>query len=312
MIQAYKKFWQGTFVFNKRTNRKDFWMASFIHLIIFVILLKGYNFFNFASYFQLPLLWQAISSFFLWLFWIYFLGSLLAFLALTVRRLNDADLPWGLVFLNLIFVLGTIVLLVLNLFPSSPKGAKFKPFELKRYSAFIDSEEPKSLLEIFKKYFKNYFEFRGTATRRNFWWVQLFWGLATFVFIILIDASGKFDQVMFGENFIGTFLLKLVFILFLIGTFFPELTMHVRRLRDSGLSDLGLSIHLGVTLGVTLLYRIFSNKIEHIYTMSHYQLIQYLMFLLMMICWISLIIIELTPSGGLKTNEKNSLFIKID
>ena len=44
MIQAYKKFWQGTFVFNKRTSRKDFWMALFTHLIIFVVLLKGYNF----------------------------------------------------------------------------------------------------------------------------------------------------------------------------------------------------------------------------------------------------------------------------
>lgn len=53
MIQAYKKFWQGTFVFNKRTSRKDFWMALFTHLIIFVVLLKGYNFFNGLGYFQL-------------------------------------------------------------------------------------------------------------------------------------------------------------------------------------------------------------------------------------------------------------------
>ncbi len=57
MIQAYKKFWQGTFVFNKRTSRKDFWMALFTHLIIFVVLLKGYNFFNGLGYFQLSVLW---------------------------------------------------------------------------------------------------------------------------------------------------------------------------------------------------------------------------------------------------------------
>ena len=86
MIQAYKKFWQGTFVFNKRTSRKDFWMALFTHLIIFVVLLKGYNFFNGLGYFQLSVLWQSIASFLLWLLWIYFLGSLLAFLAITVRR----------------------------------------------------------------------------------------------------------------------------------------------------------------------------------------------------------------------------------
>ncbi|MEG1486086.1 DUF805 domain-containing protein [Lactococcus sp.] len=304
MIQAYKKFWQGTFVFNKRTNRKDFWMALFIHLIIFVILLKGYNFFNFSSYFQLPLLWQAISSLFLWLFWLYFLGSLLAYLALTVRRLNDADLPWGLVFLNLIFVLGTIVLLVLNLFPSSLKGAKFQPFELKRKSAFIASEEPKGFSEMFKDYFKNYFEFRGNASRRNFWWVQIGWGALTLIFIILIYASGQFDQVMFGRDFIGTVLLKLVFILFLIGSFMPELTIHVRRLRDVGLSDLGLSILLGVTAGMTILYRIFANMIKMTYSTSHYQLFQYLMFLLVMICWISLIIIELMASGELKKVKK--------
>lgn len=312
MIQAYKKFWQGTFVFNKRTSRKDFWMALFTHLIIFVVLLKGYNFFNGLGYFQLSVLWQSIASFLLWLLWIYFLGSLLAFLAITVRRLNDTDLPWGLVFLNLVFGLGTLVLLVLNLFPSSPKRDKFKEFELKNSSNFIASKEPENFSEMFKDYFKNYFEFRGNASRRNFWWVQIGWGALTLIFIILIYASGQFDQVMFGRDFIGTVLLKLVFILFLSGSFMPELTIHVRRLRDVGLSDLGLSILLGVTAGMTILYRIFANMIKMTYSTSHYQLFQYLMFLLVMICWISLIIIELMASGELKKSEKNSLFIKID
>lgn len=130
MVQAYKKFWLGAFTFNKKTSRKDFWSALLTHIIIFVILFKAYHFFNLLDFYQLTTLWQTFASFFQLIFNLYFFGSLLSFIALTVRRLNDADLPWGLIFLNFILGLGTLVLLILNLFPSSPRALKFKEYEI--------------------------------------------------------------------------------------------------------------------------------------------------------------------------------------
>ena len=144
MFQAYKKFWQGAFTFNKKTNRKDFWLAMLTHLIIFVILWRAHNYFNLSDYFQLTILWQTFASFFQFIFFLYFLGSLLPFLALTVRRLNDADLPWGLIFLNFIVGIGSFVLLILNLFPSSVKESKFQEYEIANLKKLSDSGEIKT------------------------------------------------------------------------------------------------------------------------------------------------------------------------
>ena len=81
----------------------------------------------------------------------------MSFIALTVRRLNDADLPWGLIFLNFILGLGTLVLFILNLFPSSPRALKFKEYEINSSQEFNNLPETKTLSGIFKDYFKNYF-----------------------------------------------------------------------------------------------------------------------------------------------------------
>ena len=309
MVQAYKKFWLGAFTFNKKTSRKDFWSALLTHIIIFVILFKAYHFFNLLDFYQLTTLWQTFASFFQLIFNLYFFGSLLPFIALTVRRLNDADLPWGLIF---ILGLGTLVLLILNLFPSSPRALKFKEYEINSSQEFNNLPETKTLSGIFKDYFKNYFEFRGRTTRRNFWWMQLFWGLTFILFLFLIYLFNQFEQIMFGYNFIGSMVLRLLFFLFILGTFFPQLTIHVRRLRDAGLSNLGLSLLLGGTSGILIFYQMFTKTLKITYTTGHYQLVQYLLFLLVMIAVLSLILVEVIATGELKTNKKNSLFEKID
>ena len=312
MVQAYKKFWLGAFTFNKKTSRKDFWSALLTHIIIFVILFKAYHFFNLLDFYQLATLWQTFASFFQLVFNLYFFGSLLSFIALTVRRLNDADLPWALIFLNFILGLGTLVLLVLNLLPSSPRALKFEEYKINSSQEFNNLPETKTLSGIFKDYFKNYFEFRGRTTRRNFWWMQLFWGLTFILFLFLIYLFNQFEQIMFGYNFIGSMVLRLLFFLFILGTFFPQLTIHVRRLRDAGLSNLGLSLLLGGTSGILIFYQMFTKTLKITYTTGHYQLVQYLLFLLVMIAVLSLILVEVMATGELKTNKKNSLFEKID
>ena len=312
MIQAYKKFWQGSFVFNKRTSRKDFWFALLVHFIIFVILLKGYHFFDSSNYFQLSVLWQAISSFLLLIFWAYFLGSLPAFISLTVRRLNDAALPWGLIFLNFVFIVGSFVLLVLNILPSSSKQTKIAEFELDSQPSFTNQKEANSIADLIISYFKNYFEFRGQTSRKNFWLSQGLWLLSSFLFVLLINLSAQFEALLFGNNLFETSLIRLFFGLFLLGTFFPQLTIHIRRLRDAGLSNLGLSLLLGSTAGLLIFYKILTRTIKLSYTANHYQLVQYLLFLLAMIFLLCLIIVEITPRGELKTDKPSALFQKID
>lgn len=49
---------------------------------------------------------------------VWFFATLLPYLAVGVRRLRDAGLPWGLIFIGLVPGLGTIVMIVLWLQPT--------------------------------------------------------------------------------------------------------------------------------------------------------------------------------------------------
>lgn len=55
--------------------------------------------------------WQPLG--FVW-----FLATVVPYLAVGVRRLRDADLPWGLIFLGLVPFIGTIVMIVLWVQPT--------------------------------------------------------------------------------------------------------------------------------------------------------------------------------------------------
>lgn len=61
---------------------------------------------------------------------VWFFATLLPYLAMGVRRLRDAGLPWGLMFLGLLPVLGTIVLIVLWLQPTKSSSEVESPAEL--------------------------------------------------------------------------------------------------------------------------------------------------------------------------------------
>jgi uncharacterized membrane protein YhaH (DUF805 family) len=57
----------------------------------------------------------------------FFLGILLPTLALTVRRLHDAGYSGLLALLLLLPYLGSLIILIFALLPSSPAGAKYNP-----------------------------------------------------------------------------------------------------------------------------------------------------------------------------------------
>lgn len=68
--------------------------------------------------------------------------------------------------------------------------------------------------------FKNYFRFRGRATRPEYWWFVLF------AFLVSIVAS-VIDTII-GKDSIGN--------LVSIALFLPQLTLLFRRFRDAGVS----------------------------------------------------------------------------
>jgi uncharacterized membrane protein YhaH (DUF805 family) len=87
--------------------------------------------------------------------------------------------------------------------------------------------------------FNNYVNFRGTATRPEFW----YWFLFTFLVAVVTSAI---DQVLTMVP--GLVIIELVFstitTLFSLATFLPTLAVTVRRLRDAGFSWVWLLLPL--------------------------------------------------------------------
>jgi uncharacterized membrane protein YhaH (DUF805 family) len=61
------------------------------------------------------------------LFAVFFLGIIVPTLALTVRRLHDADYSGLFALLLLVPYLGSLIIMIFALLPSSPAGAKYDP-----------------------------------------------------------------------------------------------------------------------------------------------------------------------------------------
>jgi uncharacterized membrane protein YhaH (DUF805 family) len=81
--------------------------------------------------------------------------------------------------------------------------------------------------------FHNYAEFNGRMHRAEFWWFYLFQSIVSWSPIILVGifSGGDTNHSFPFENAIAV-----LWFLFLIATFLPELAAHVRRLHDAGFS----------------------------------------------------------------------------
>ena len=103
-----------------------------------------------------------------------------------------------------------------------------------------------NFIEAVKTCLRNYAEFRGRATRPEFWWFMLFCALATTVVGIL-----------FGERASGAATLLLLL---------PALAVTARRLHDVGRSGwwqlLILPIFMGIGLLVLLYWWVQPSQLE--------------------------------------------------
>jgi uncharacterized membrane protein YhaH (DUF805 family) len=126
-VDAVKRGFKKYATFKGRASRSEYWW---------------WTLFTFVTYLVLGLLTFAVGTRtsrdggrtpgalaipLIILLTLFFLGILLPTLALTVRRLHDAGYSGLLALLLLLPYLGSLIILIFALLPSSPAGAKYDP-----------------------------------------------------------------------------------------------------------------------------------------------------------------------------------------
>lgn len=104
---------------------------------------------------------------------------------------------------------------------------------------------PVSFGEAVKRFYSKYAQFSGRASRSEYWWVALYFGLIYFTLSLLAAA----DTNSFGETgALGTMMNGLL-VIFTLGNLVPSVAVGVRRLHDVNMSGwfmlLGLIPYLG-------------------------------------------------------------------
>lgn len=106
--------------------------------------------------------------------------------------------------------------------------------------------------EAVKRFFQRYAQFRGYASRSEFWWAFLFLNIVFFVLylVMFIGIGSTLSTDSSGES-AGVFSLisGAALVIVALGTLIPYLAVMVRRLHDSGRSGLFVLLIL-VGLGI--------------------------------------------------------------
>lgn len=146
-VLAVKRFFQNYAKFSGRASRSEFWWVQLVFIVVYVVL-GGFGLaLGSASSVQRPDgNYEPGPAFipFAVLLVIISLASIVPNIALTVRRLHDANMP-GLLYLITFFpYLGSFVLLILNIFPSKPEGAVYDRYRSTQQVAPYAPAEPQS------------------------------------------------------------------------------------------------------------------------------------------------------------------------
>lgn len=115
--EAVRRFVRKYTVFTGRASRSEFWWWAITSFAIALVLQLVPNVLT-----QEPFLESQVGSY---LMALWGLLTLVGSLALGARRLHDANLSGLWQFLHVLFGIGSLVLLVMFLLPSNPKGARF-------------------------------------------------------------------------------------------------------------------------------------------------------------------------------------------
>ena len=120
IARGFKKY----ATFTGRASRSEFWWFGLFTNLVAIALALAIVIASWRDEGQTPGL---LALLLIILYAIFALGIIVPALALTVRRLHDAGYSGLLVLLGLIPYLGSLIMLIFVLLPSSPAGVKYDP-----------------------------------------------------------------------------------------------------------------------------------------------------------------------------------------
>lgn len=142
--QAVGRFFKKYATFSGRASLSEYWWTVLfvdIAFIVLFILVATANALGPASRTSSGDDLSVLGGMGLAVMVILFLGLVVPLISLSVRRLHDADLSGGLYFLNFIPYVGGFIVLILNVLPSKPSGARFDPW-IQSAAPYINKQMP--------------------------------------------------------------------------------------------------------------------------------------------------------------------------
>lgn len=117
-IQAFKRFWAKAFIFDGRASRSEYWWMALCHTVVYI-----------AIWLFTPIAESTGEEVGATAMNLLYVGYLIVIfvpqLALTVRRLHDANQSGWLSLTVLIPVVGPVIFLLLMLMSPRPEGARY-------------------------------------------------------------------------------------------------------------------------------------------------------------------------------------------
>jgi uncharacterized membrane protein YhaH (DUF805 family) len=133
LLTSIQRFYRNYAVFSGRASRAEYWWVVLFFVIVYAVLYA----LTLALGLSVGSADQTAATVIIAVFGgiagIIFLGSLVPSIAIQVRRLHDANYSGGLYFLHLIPYVGSLIVLILTLMPSSPFGVRFDAGAAARY-----------------------------------------------------------------------------------------------------------------------------------------------------------------------------------
>jgi uncharacterized membrane protein YhaH (DUF805 family) len=127
LVDAVKRVFKKYATFNGCASRSEYWwwtLFTFLTYLLLGLLTYAVGVATSRDGGRTP---GALAIPLIILLMVFILGILVPMLALTVRRLHDAGYSGLLALLLLLPYLGSLIILIFALLPSSPAGAKYDP-----------------------------------------------------------------------------------------------------------------------------------------------------------------------------------------
>ncbi|MCL2677199.1 MAG: DUF805 domain-containing protein, partial [Streptococcaceae bacterium] len=127
-----------------------------------------------------------------------------------------------------------------------------------------------------------------------------------------LALSRFIEGLLFGGRPLGSLLVLVLLIVFILGAFVPQLAQHFRRWRQVGLTEFA-SLLLIALLTLALLLKSAINHVNQAsYGIHNFTLANFLVFLILFVLVITIILIGILPKDELAKDKATLLFRKKD